>query len=139
MSALTADWMLLAEHVLLIGTDGTNLDKILQYAYDDDSGFKTAMDDGITGATSEVNHTTISGPSWSTVLTGVWDDKHGVINNLFTPEPYTSWPTVSNLPEYHNPPTTTSVIASWASTTATGTAGAYPVDNTLYVPSEPSR
>lgn|GEM_PF-5889900 len=33
LSAVTADWMLAAEHVLLIGTDGTNLDKILEYAY----------------------------------------------------------------------------------------------------------
>jgi len=138
MSALTADWMLLAEHVLLIGTDGTNLDKILQYAYDDDSGFKTAMDDGITGATSEVNHTTISGPSWSTVLTGVWDDKHGVINNLFTPEPYNSWPTVFNLLEYHDPSINTSVIADWDYINGIGDAGAYPVDNNIYVPFEDS-
>ncbi len=138
LSALTADWMLLAEHVLLIGTDGTNLDKILQYAYGDDSGFKTAMDNGITGAATEVNHTTISGPSWSTVLTGVWDDKHGVINNLFTPEPYNSWPTVFNLLEYHDPSINTSVIADWDYINDIGAAGGYPVDNNIFVPFEDS-
>ena len=76
-------------HVLLIGTDGTNLSKILEYAYDDPaSGFRIAMEEGTTGATSLIGHTTISGPSWSTVLTGAWDNKTGVINNLFNPEPY---------------------------------------------------
>ena len=44
------DWMLTAEHVLLIGVDGTNLDKILEHAYDAGSGFKTAMYEGVTGA-----------------------------------------------------------------------------------------
>ncbi|RAV03178.1 alkaline phosphatase family protein [Mycolicibacter senuensis] len=138
LSALTADWLLAAEHVLLIGVDGTNLDKILQYAYDEDSGFKTAMDQGITGATSEVNHTTISGPSWSTILTGVWDDKHGVVNNLFRPEPYDQWPTVFNLLEYHNPDIETSVIADWDYINDIGAAGGYGADNNLFIPFQDS-
>lgn len=132
LSATTADWLLAAEHVLLIGTDGTNLSKILEYAYD--SGFKTAMDQGITGAATEVNHTTISGPSWSTILTGVWDDKHGVINNVFESAPYNSWPTVFNLLEYHNPNIETSVIADWDYINDIGAAGGYGADNNLFVP-----
>ncbi|MFL0181477.1 MULTISPECIES: alkaline phosphatase family protein [unclassified Mycobacterium] len=134
LSATTADWLLAAQHVLLIGTDGTNLSKILEYAYNEDSGFKTAMDQGITGATSEVNHTTISGPSWSTILTGVWDDKHGVINNVFEPEPYDKWPTVFNLLEYHDPNIETSVIADWDYINDMAAAGGYGADNNLFVP-----
>ncbi len=130
----TADWVLAAEHVLLIGVDGTNLAKILQYAYNDDSGFKTLMDQGITGATTMVNHTTISGPSWSTILTGVWDWKTGVINNLFRAEPYTDWPTVFNLLEYHKPEIDTSVIADWKYINDIGAAGGYPADHNVYVP-----
>jgi len=132
LSATTADWLLAAEHVLLIGTDGTNLSKILEYAYD--SGFKTAMDQGITGAATEVNHTTISGPSWSTILTGVWDDKHGVINNVFESDPYDKWPTVFNLLEYHNPNIETSVIADWDYINDIAAAGGYGADNNLFVP-----
>lgn len=127
-----------AQHVLLIGTDGTNLAKILQYAYTDDSGFKTLMDDGVTGATSIVNHTTISGPSWSTILTGVWDTKTGVINNLFRPEPYTNWPTVFNLLEYHNPGIQTGVIADWDYINDIGAAGGYPADTNIFVPFDTS-
>ncbi|WP_046301065.1 alkaline phosphatase family protein [Mycobacterium sp. UM_Kg27] len=134
LSATTADWLLAAQHVLLIGTDGTNLAKILEYAYNEDSGFKTAMDQGITGAATEVNHTTISGPSWSTVLTGVWDDKHGVINNVFEPEPYDKWPTVFNLLEYHNPDIETTVIADWDYINDMAAAGGYGADNNLFVP-----
>ena len=52
-------------HVLLLGVDGANLSKILEYTYDEpDSGFRAVMDEGITAATSLVGHTTISGPSW---------------------------------------------------------------------------
>ncbi len=134
LSALTADWWLAAEHVLLIGTDGTNLDKILQYAYNDDSGFKTAMDHGITGTASITNHTTISGPSWSTILTGVWDDKHGVINNLFRPEPYHSWPSVFNLIEHAKPEIDTTIIGNWQYLNELAATGNHPVDNNVFVP-----
>ena len=65
------------------------------------------MAEGVTGATSIVGHTTISGPSWTTILTGVWDNKSGVINNLFNPKPYDKWPTVVNLIEYSTGTTST--------------------------------
>ncbi|CAJ1505729.1 alkaline phosphatase family protein [[Mycobacterium] kokjensenii] len=132
-SALTADVLLAAEHVLLIGLDGVTLSKVLEYAYDDDSGFKTAMEQGITGATSLVDHTTLSGPSWSTVLTGVWDDKHGVFNNVFRPEPYNAWPTVFNQIEYHKPEIDTTIISNWAYLNELADAGSYPVDNNIAV------
>lgn len=116
-------------HVLLIGTDGTNLSKILQYTYDTPgSGFRAVMDQGITGTTSLVGHTTISGPSWSTILTGAWDNKTGIINNLFNPEPYKKWPTVFNLIEYYKPAVTTAVVADWQYINDIADAGGYPAD-----------
>ena len=121
-------------HVLLIGTDGTNLSKILEYAYDDPaSGFRIAMEEGTTGATSMIGHTTISGPSWSTILTGVWDTKTGVINNLFNPEPYKQWPTVFNLIEYNKPAVRTAVIANWQYINDLAGAGGYPADENIYI------
>lgn len=121
-------------HVLLIGTDGTNLSKILEYAYDDPaSGFRIAMEDGTTGATSMIGHTTISGPSWSTILTGAWDTKTGVINNLFNPEPYKQWPTVFNLIEYNQPAVKTAVIANWQYINDIADAGGYPADENIYI------
>lgn len=115
-------------HVLLIGTDGTNLSKILEYTYDDpNSGFRVVMDQGVTGATSLVGHTTISGPSWTTILTGVWDSKSGVINNLFDPAPYIPWPTVFNQLEYFDSTIDTAVFANWKYINDIAAAGSYPV------------
>jgi len=121
-------------HVLLIGTDGTNLDKVLQYAYDQpDSGFRAVMEQGVTGATSLVGHTTISGPSWTTILTGVWDNKSGVINNIFNPAPYNSWPTVFNLIEYNRPEVATAVYADWKYINDMADAGGYAADVNEFV------
>ncbi len=124
-----------ATHVLLIGTDGTNLDKILQYTWDnpDATGFQTLMDEGITSATSIVGHTTISGPSWTTILTGVWDTKSGVINNLFDPAPYNKWPTVFNMLENYNPNIDTAVVADWQYINDIAAAGSNPVDGNHFV------
>ena len=124
----------LPTHVLLIGTDGTNLDKVLQYAYiQPDSGFRAVMEQGVTGATSIVGHTTISGPSWTTILTGVWDNKSGVINNIFNPAPYDAWPTVFNLIEYDRPDVDTAVYADWKYINDMAGAGGYAADVNEFV------
>lgn len=117
-------------HVLLIGTDGTNLDKIL--ADPANVGFFNLMDQSVTGAATLVGHTTISGPSWSTIMTGAWDTKTGVINNLFNPAPYRSWPTAFNLIEYYKPATATSIIADWQYMNDMAAAGGYPADQNFY-------
>jgi hypothetical protein len=121
-------------HVLLIGTDGTNLSKILEYGSEPGSGFRIVMENGVTAASSIVGHTTLSGPSWSTILTGAWDDKTGVINNLFTPAPYDAWPTVFNLIEYNQPDVETAVFANWRYINDVGDAGGYPADENVFVP-----
>ncbi|MGB3894006.1 MAG: alkaline phosphatase family protein [Mycolicibacter sinensis] len=133
LSTLSAEWMLAAEHVLLLGTDGTNLDKILEYAYSDDSGFKMLMDRGVTAATSIIGHQTMSTPSWSTILTGVWDDKHGVVSNVYRPEPYTTWPSVFNLIEYNKPEIDTTVISGRGLFTEMASTGGYPADNIIAI------
>ncbi len=127
-ASVTASQVTEPTHVLLIGTDGTNLSKILAVRLrQPGSGFRTLMDEGVTGATSIVGHTTISGPSWSTILTGAWDNKTGVINNIFDPAPYNSWPTVFNLIEYNEPDVDTAVVANWQYINDIADAGGYPV------------
>ncbi len=130
VAAVTAPAADTPVHVLLIGTDGTNLSKIL--ADPANVGFFNLMDQSVTGATTLVGHTTISGPSWSTILTGAWDSKTGVINNLFNPAPYTDWPTAFNLIEYNKPATATSVIADWRYINQMAAAGGYPADQSFY-------
>ena len=126
-------------HVLLIGVDGVNMSKVLEYAYDEPtSGFRILMDQGVTGTTSFVGHTTISGPSWSTILTGAWDDKTGVFNNIFNPAPYDSWPTAINLIEYNTPEVDTAVFANWQYINDIAAAGGYPADVNEFVPFDTS-
>ena len=116
-------------HVLLIGVDGVNMSKILEYAYDEPtSGFRILMDQGVTGTTSFVGHTTLSGPSWSTILTGAWDNKTGVFNNIFNPRPYDAWPTAINLIEFNTPDVETAVIANWQYINDIADAGGYRAD-----------
>ena len=116
--------------VLLIGTDGTNLSKVL--ANPANTGFFNLMNQSVTGATSLVGHTTLSGPSWTTILTGVWDTKSGVSNNIFNPAPYDKWPTVFNQLEAYDPTIRTSIVADWKYLNDLAAAGAYPADSNTY-------
>jgi hypothetical protein len=75
--------------VLLIGIDGCRSDALQQA--------NTPNIDGLlSGALYSYDswHTgiTFSGPSWSTVLTGVQWNKHGVSNNLFTVSNFNNFP-----------------------------------------------
>jgi hypothetical protein len=121
-------------HVLVIGTDGTNLQKIL--ADPNNENFFELMDNGTTAASTIVGHTTISNPSWTTILTGVWGETAGVSNNVFTPSVYDKFPTVFNQLESYDPNIQTTAIADWEVTAAIGRAGS-PDTRTYFVPQEP--
>jgi hypothetical protein len=120
------------QHVLVIGVDGTNLSRIL--ADDDNVNFFALMDDSTTAASSIVGHTTISNPSWTSILTGVWGERAGVINNVFTPWTYDKYPTVFNQLETQNAAVKTVAIADWDGINAIAGAGSLPVDTNVFVP-----
>ena len=71
------------QHVLVIAIDGTNMSKVL--ADDSNENFFELMGTSTNSAPSIVGHTTVSNPSWTAILTGAWDNKTGVINNVYTP------------------------------------------------------
>ena len=120
------------QHVLVIGVDGTNLSRIL--ADDYNQNFFDLMDTSTTAAASIVGHTTISNPSWTAILTGVWGDRTGVINNVFTPWTYDKFPTVFNQLETLDPDIETMAIADWDVINAIAGAGSVPADENVYVP-----
>jgi hypothetical protein len=119
-------------NVLLIGVDGTNLSRILADA--DNQNFFALMNESTTAASSIVGHTTISGPSWSAILTGEWGEKTGVINNVFTPWTYDKWPTVFNQLETLNSDIQTTAVANWDVINAISGAGSVPVDTNIFIP-----
>ncbi|MDP7707283.1 MULTISPECIES: PE domain-containing protein [unclassified Mycobacterium] len=117
---------------LLIGTDGTNLSRVLADPLN--VNFRAFMSDGVTSASTIVGHTSVSNPSWTTIQTGVWSETAGVTNNVFTPWTYDDWPTVYNQLEaaYGNNIDTT-VIANWPVITDIAGAGAFPADKITFV------
>ncbi|WP_422746332.1 alkaline phosphatase family protein [Mycobacterium sp. WMMD1722] len=120
------------EHVLVIGVDGTNLSRILSNPQN--QNFLRLMETSTTAASSIVGHTTISNPSWTAILTGAWDNKSAVINNVFTPQTYDRWPTVYTQLEGYNPAIRTKAIADWDVITDIAGAGAIPADDIVFIP-----
>ncbi len=75
--------------VLLIGLDGVRID-ILAQAHT--PNLDRLIADGIFGDQVVTAEPTVSGPDWSSMLTGVWPEKHGVRSNNFEGNRYASWP-----------------------------------------------
>lgn len=67
---------------------------------------------------------TISGPGWSTIATGVWPDKHKVVDNNFTAPRFDLFPDYLTRIEAAQPERSTAVVATWApiATTVFGSA-----------------
>ncbi|MCV6966972.1 PE-PGRS family protein [Mycobacterium intermedium] len=123
---------------LLIGTDGTNLSRILS----DPAGtpnFHAFMQQSTTSASTIIGHTSISNPSWTAITTGVWSEQSGVTNNVFTPWTYDMWPTVFNqLEGFYGDDVNTTVIGNWQVITDIAGAGAFPADNIQFVGHDPN-
>jgi predicted AlkP superfamily pyrophosphatase or phosphodiesterase len=105
--------------VLLIGLDGVRID-ILAEAYTPNLDRLIAegtFDDAVITA-----EPTVSGPDWSSMLTGVWPEKHGVLSNDFTGNRYGRWPDFLTRLEQVDPGCATYAVLNWPplGTTAAG-------------------
>ncbi len=56
---------------------------------------------------------TCSGPGWSSILTGVWADKHGVLDNEFHDSKYEAYPSFFHRIKQARPESLTISIANW--------------------------
>lgn len=124
----------LNQHVLVIGVDGTNLQRILNDPENPNTNFLNLIGTSTVGAPSIAGHTTISNPSWTAILTGVWGERTGVINNVWTPKTYNRFPTVFNQLESENPLINTVAIADWDVITAIASSGSHRADTITFVP-----
>jgi hypothetical protein len=123
------------QHVLVIAIDGTNMSKVLEDPVTNDK-FVALMDTSTTSAPSIVGHTTVSNPSWTAVLTGAWNEKTGVINNVYTPTTYDRWPTVFTQLEQKYPNIRTKAIADWDVIGAIAASGEG-ADEVVYIAQKP--
>lgn len=99
--------------VLVIGLDGARYDKLLAA---DTPNIKALLNRGY-GARSALYGSgmaqTSSGPGWSTILTGVWPDRHKVKDNSFTGNALTSYPSWLERTEQANPALSTYAAVDW--------------------------
>ena len=89
---LTINQTVLAQNekkVLFIGIDGVRSDALLEANTPNLDGL---MNVGLFTFDSWHLGITSSGPSWSSMLTGVWEDKHNVTNNNYTNANYNNYP-----------------------------------------------
>ncbi|MFJ6697921.1 alkaline phosphatase family protein [Streptomyces sp. NPDC091272] len=99
--------------VLVIGLDGAMLRRIKDA---DTPHLDALMAAGITAPSSLYTSPmapTSSGPGWSTLITGVWPDKHKVVNNEFTGADFTTYPDFLTRVETARPALRTYAVASW--------------------------
>ncbi|MFI6496519.1 alkaline phosphatase family protein [Nonomuraea typhae] len=67
---------------------------------------------------------TDSGPGWSSIATGVWPDKHGVVDNSFTGAEFGKFPDFLSRAKRLDPQLTTTAMFSWAALAEHGAFGA---------------
>mgnify|MGYP001579359025 FL=1 len=96
--------------VLLIGIDGLRSDALLKAST---PTIDALIAGGAYSLEAQAGTHTISGPGWSNILTGVWDAKHGVVDNTFKGANYIEHPSIFTKLEQLNQRLSTKSIVSW--------------------------
>ena len=106
----------LKKKVLFIGIDGTRFDAVEKAEAPHLLGLcKNGIYSShclILGDRYQKNDT-ISGPGWSSILTGAWADKHGVQDNSFNGRNYEAYPHFFSLAKQVNPKLNTASYVTW--------------------------
>lgn len=103
--------------VLLVGIDGCRFDAIEAA---ETPNLDRLVKDGATSKATQILGTrykendTVSGPGWSSILTGVWADKHGVHDNKFAGKNYGRYPHIFALLKQRRPAAVTVSLSTWA-------------------------
>ena len=104
------------KHVLIIGIDGLRTDafrEAIKPNMDDLISNGVVTYDGYAGGdlANSTQQATLSGPGWSSILTGVWIDNHGVSDNSFSGHDFTNYPHFfSRLYEVNNDASLSSIV-----------------------------
>ena len=96
--------------VLLVGWDGVRPDVLREVPT---PVFDALAEVGTFSETARTARPTVSGPCWSSILTGVWPEKHGVLSNDFSSNRYGTYPDLFTRIEEARPELNTFVVADW--------------------------
>jgi pimeloyl-ACP methyl ester carboxylesterase len=94
--------------VLIIGIDGVRTDVMAQV---ETPNLDRLAAEGARSMRARTTIPTISGPAWSSMLTGAWPEKHGVFNNDFSGNRYAEYPDIFTRIEAVRPELETFVAA----------------------------
>jgi predicted AlkP superfamily pyrophosphatase or phosphodiesterase len=132
-----------AGRVLFIGIDGCRFDSIEKAAT---PNLDRLMAEGCYSATTRIlgdryrQSDTVSGPGWSSLLTGVWADKHGVDSNRFWKTRFDRYPHFFARVKEAFPKASTVSIAAWPpigdKITAAADFNRQPSHEKMYVPGD---
>ena len=98
------------EKVLLIGIDGVRPDVLAEVAT---PNLDRLISEGAFSDRVRTTRPTRSGPAWSSMLTGVWPEKHGVRSNNFQGNRYAAYPDFLSRIEKLRPDLMTFAAADW--------------------------
>jgi hypothetical protein len=93
------------------------------------AGSRSALDPR--SAVRAIRSRTDSGPGWSSIATGVWPDKHGVVDNAFTRPQFAKYPDFLTRAKTARPGLVTAAFFSWAALAEHGAFG--PAIDTRFV------
>ncbi len=96
--------------VLVIGIDGVRPDILAEVPT---PNIDKLIAEGAFSAQANSTRPTISGPAWSSMLIGVWPEKHGVLGNDFSGNHYGEYPDFLTRLEQVRPEIETFVAADW--------------------------
>jgi len=99
-----------APKVLAIGIDGIRPDVLAEVPTPNLDALAAA---GAYTAQAQTGFPTVSGPGWSSFLTGVWPDKHGVVSNDFSSSAYDRYPDFLTRLEQADPAFGTMAVVDW--------------------------
>ena len=101
----------LTPKVLVIGIDGIRPDVLMNV---ETPNLDKLAAEGFFTDQATTGYPSVSGPGWSSMLNGVWPDKHGVTDNSFEGEHYNDFPDFLTRIEQIRPELETFVVADWA-------------------------
>jgi predicted AlkP superfamily pyrophosphatase or phosphodiesterase len=105
-----------ARRLLMIGIDGCRPDALQQA---ETPNLDSLIADGAFSSQTKIlgeryrKNNTISGPGWSSYLTGVWADKHGVHDNSFEGKNYGQYPHLFRRIKQQYPKARTGSFVNW--------------------------
>jgi len=108
--AFTASQATQKRKVLIIGIDGVRADA-LQIA--NTPNLDSLAANGLFTYNAWCLGITVSGPSWSTIMTGVWYPKHGVTDNSYVGSKYSTYPYFPTLAKQVKPNLNCIQVTEW--------------------------